>query len=256
MMAGSGCRERGNPDLSSIGSNDRLCTQLLTRTAAFYSRTLGALFCLHARGRGTVPATRRDMEARRILRLRFGREGLHRKPGCAEILLVEPRTDLVALLDERDLKNKAMQDQLQAKLEAEQALNASQAKFLAIFDISPLPMVVARIDERSSLDDSSQSMTALDANEAFLQLAQIRRHEVASLKWSELFESVRELDETVRGLRRPRRFGSQRLASRHREHGTGYVRRCVGCQVDVGAREFRRLPGASKRRVLAEGRSV
>lgn len=111
------------------------------------------------------------------------------------------RTDLVALLDERDLKNKAMQDQLQAKLEAEQALNASQAKFLAIFDISPLPMVVARIDERSSLDDSSQSMTALDANEAFLQLAQIRRHEVASLKWSELFESVRELDETVRGLR-------------------------------------------------------
>ena len=61
-------------------------------------------------------------------------------------------------------------------------------------------MVAARIDERSSPDDSSQSMTALDANEAFLQLAQIRRYEVASLNGAN-FELKRRAGRDRRGLR-------------------------------------------------------
>ncbi len=60
--------------------------------------------------------------------------------------LDEMRAELGALIAERDLRNADLQQELNERLKAEQALRATEAKFVAIFQTSPLPMIVARFE--------------------------------------------------------------------------------------------------------------
>ncbi len=53
------------------------------------------------------------------------------------------RTDLAALISERDEKNVALQNELAERRRTEEALGFSQAKFAAIFDASPVAMTVS-----------------------------------------------------------------------------------------------------------------
>ncbi|APW41545.1 sensor histidine kinase [Rhodoferax saidenbachensis] len=55
------------------------------------------------------------------------------------------RTDLAALIAERDEKNAALQTELAERRRTEEALGFSQAKFAAIFDASPIAMTVSHM---------------------------------------------------------------------------------------------------------------
>ena len=71
------------------------------------------------------------------------------------------RADLAALIDERDQKNTSLQNELSARQRIELALKLSQAKFITIFDASPVAMTVSRMDGIYDI---------LDANAAWCRL--------------------------------------------------------------------------------------
>jgi len=63
------------------------------------------------------------------------------------------RAELANLIAERDLHNAELQKELGERLKTEQALRATEEKFAAIFQTSPLPMIVARFEERFAIVD-------------------------------------------------------------------------------------------------------
>jgi signal transduction histidine kinase len=71
------------------------------------------------------------------------------------------RTDLRALLSERDQKNAALQYELVERQRTEQALGVIQAKFSAIFDASPVAM---------SVSSFGGEFTLLDVNSAWVRV--------------------------------------------------------------------------------------
>lgn len=71
------------------------------------------------------------------------------------------RSDLAALLSEREQKNAELQSELAERQRIEIALGLSQAKFAAIFNASPVAMTVSRMDE---------GQTILDVNAAWVRL--------------------------------------------------------------------------------------
>jgi signal transduction histidine kinase len=75
--------------------------------------------------------------------------------------LDQMRSDLAALLSEREQKNAELQIELAERQRIEIALGLSQAKFAAIFNASPVAMTVSRMDE---------SQTILDVNAAWVRL--------------------------------------------------------------------------------------
>jgi len=73
------------------------------------------------------------------------------------------RSDLAALIAERDEKNVALQTELAERRRTEEALGFSQAKFAAIFDASPVAMTVSRMAETYPI---------LDVNSAWVRVFQ------------------------------------------------------------------------------------
>jgi PAS domain S-box-containing protein len=71
------------------------------------------------------------------------------------------RTDLAALIAERDQKNTALQVELFERQRAQEQLRFSQAKFAAIFDASPIAMAVSRMGGKVAI---------LDVNDAWLRV--------------------------------------------------------------------------------------
>lgn len=63
------------------------------------------------------------------------------------------RVDISGLLSERDLRNTDLQQQLSERLKAEMALRATEAKFVAIFQTSPVPLLVLRKENDFALVD-------------------------------------------------------------------------------------------------------
>jgi signal transduction histidine kinase/CheY-like chemotaxis protein/HAMP domain-containing protein len=62
------------------------------------------------------------------------------------------RTDLAALMTERELKNVALQSELMERQRAEEGLRITQAKFAGIFEASPVAMTVSRMGDFNILD--------------------------------------------------------------------------------------------------------
>lgn len=75
------------------------------------------------------------------------------------------RTDLSKLIAERDAKAAALQNELNERLRAEQALGLSQAKFAAIFEASPVALSVSRRGREITLVDVNKAWTTLFARE-------------------------------------------------------------------------------------------
>lgn len=86
----------------------------------------------------------------------------HRKDeiGSFADSLDKMRLDLGALLSERDLKNEILQQELNDRLRAEQALRFTEEKFTAIFHASPVAMTVFR---------KTTSFTMIDVNDAWVR---------------------------------------------------------------------------------------
>jgi len=108
--------------------------------------------------------------------------------------LDDMRAELRTLIAERDLRNTELQQELNERLKAEQALLATEAKFSAIFQTSPLPMMVARFDE---------AFTIMDINDIGLRQFELKRadllpgdHPVISI-WKE----ARDRDELIHTVR-------------------------------------------------------
>jgi PAS domain S-box-containing protein len=78
------------------------------------------------------------------------------------------RTDLAALLREREHKTEALQLELAERQRAETALQVTQTKFKAIFDASPVSMSVSRVGETSE---------TLDVNSAWVRVFGLTREQ-------------------------------------------------------------------------------
>ncbi len=89
--------------------------------------------------------------------------------GSLALGLDDMRIELGALIAERDLHNASLQQELNERQRAEQALRASEAKFTAIFQTAPLAMIVARIDD---------GFTVVDINDTGLLQFEVRRQDV------------------------------------------------------------------------------
>ena len=67
--------------------------------------------------------------------------------------LDEMRAELRTLIAERDVRNADLEQELNERQKAEKALRATEAKFTAIFQTAPLPMIVARIESGFEIAD-------------------------------------------------------------------------------------------------------
>jgi PAS domain S-box-containing protein len=78
------------------------------------------------------------------------------------------RTDLAAVLREREQKTEALQQELVERQRTEEALRVTQTKFKAIFDASPVSMSVSRI---------AQNTETLDVNIAWVRVFGLTREQ-------------------------------------------------------------------------------
>ncbi len=103
------------------------------------------------------------------------------------------RQDLGALIADRDLKNAALQQELNERLRAQEALRLSEKKFAAIFHSSPVAMSVFR---------KSASLTMIDVNEAWIhQFGWSRESILASPeKQAALWRKPKDLDTVLQIL--------------------------------------------------------
>ena len=88
--------------------------------------------------------------------------------GELAVALDAMRTDLIALMGEREHKTQVLQLELAERARTEEALRVSQSKFAAIFDASPVAMSVSRIDGE---------IRTLDVNTAWSRLFGFDRSE-------------------------------------------------------------------------------
>jgi PAS domain S-box-containing protein len=89
--------------------------------------------------------------------------------GELAIALDTMRTDLSAVLREREQKTDALQLELAVRQRAEAALQVTQTKFKAIFDASPVSMSVSRIGHETS--------ETLDVNSAWVRVFGLTREQ-------------------------------------------------------------------------------
>ncbi len=89
--------------------------------------------------------------------------------GSLALGLDDMRIELGALIAERDQHNASLQQELNERHRAEQALRASEAKFTAIFQTAPLAMIVAHIDD---------GFAVVDINDTGLLQFEVRRQDV------------------------------------------------------------------------------
>jgi PAS domain S-box-containing protein len=89
--------------------------------------------------------------------------------GELAIALDTMRTDLSAVLREREQKTDALQLELAVRQRAEAALQVTQTKFKAIFDASPVSMSVSRISDGTS--------ETLDVNSAWVRVFGLTREQ-------------------------------------------------------------------------------
>jgi diguanylate cyclase (GGDEF)-like protein len=89
--------------------------------------------------------------------------------GSLALSLDDMRVELGALITERDLHNASLQQELNERQRAEQALRASEAKFTAIFQTAPLAMIVAR---------TSNGFSVVDINDTGLLQFEVKRQDV------------------------------------------------------------------------------
>ena len=75
------------------------------------------------------------------------------------------RTNLAALLSERNQKNVALEQELAERLRTERALLLSEAKFSAMFDSSPVAMTVSTMGGNFALQDLNSAWTTLFCRE-------------------------------------------------------------------------------------------
>lgn len=83
--------------------------------------------------------------------------------------LDDMRSELRGLIAERDLRNTELQQELNERRKAEEALLATEAKFTAIFQTSPLPMMVARFDD---------AFVIMDVNDIGLRQFDLKRDDI------------------------------------------------------------------------------
>ncbi|HXA47317.1 MAG TPA: diguanylate cyclase, partial [Burkholderiaceae bacterium] len=93
--------------------------------------------------------------------------------------LDDMRAELGNLIAERDLHNAELQKELGERLKTEQALRATEEKFSAIFQTSPLPMIVARFKDQFAI---------IDVNDIGLQQFDVSREDILRGEHSELGE--------------------------------------------------------------------
>ena len=89
--------------------------------------------------------------------------------GSLALGLDDMRIELGGFITERDQHNASLQQELNERQRAEQALRASEAKFTAIFQTAPLAMIVARIDD---------GFTVVDINDTGLLQFEVKRQDV------------------------------------------------------------------------------
>ncbi|HEX7641259.1 MAG TPA: EAL domain-containing protein [Burkholderiaceae bacterium] len=89
--------------------------------------------------------------------------------GNLALSLDDMRAELGGLIAERDQHNASLQQELNERQRAEQALRASEAKFTAIFQTAPLAMIVAGIGD---------GFAVVDINDAGLLQFEVKRHDV------------------------------------------------------------------------------
>jgi diguanylate cyclase (GGDEF)-like protein len=89
--------------------------------------------------------------------------------GSLALSLDDMRAELRALIAERDQHNANLQQELNERQRAEQALRASEAKFTAIFQTAPLAMIVAR---------TAGGFTVADINDTGLLQFEVKRQDV------------------------------------------------------------------------------
>ena len=83
--------------------------------------------------------------------------------------LDDMRAELGNLIAERDLHNAELQKELSERLKTEQALRSTEEKFAAIFQTSPLPMIVARYEDKFAI---------VDVNDIGLQQFDVSREDI------------------------------------------------------------------------------
>jgi PAS domain S-box-containing protein len=105
------------------------------------------------------------------------------------------RTDLAALIAERDQKNAALQVELVERQRAQEQLRFSQAKFAAIFDASPIAMSVSRMGGK---------VVILDVNDAWLRVFGYPREKAIDTDGESLglWVSPQDRDQTLLELQR------------------------------------------------------
>jgi PAS domain S-box-containing protein len=113
--------------------------------------------------------------------------------GELAVALDTMRTDLSALLHEREQKTEALQLELAERQRAEAALHVTQTKFKAIFDASPVSMSVSRIGETS---------VTLDVNSAWVRVFGLTREQAIGSNGARtgIWKSIALRDESMRLL--------------------------------------------------------
>jgi PAS domain S-box-containing protein len=103
------------------------------------------------------------------------------------------RTDLAAVLREREQKADALQLELAERQRAEEALQVTQTKFKAIFDASPVSMSVSRISETSE---------TLDVNSAWVRVFGLTRDQAIGSNGARtgIWKDIALRDESMRIL--------------------------------------------------------
>lgn len=129
----------------------QLCTALLAQVAISF-----ALVLLLVERRVIRPLYVLQMATARLARGELN-EALrwHRSDEIGDLAqgLDQMRESLGSLIAERDIKNADLQQELNERLRAEQALRATEAKFKAIFHASPLAMTVSRQEPGNPIVD-------------------------------------------------------------------------------------------------------
>lgn len=113
--------------------------------------------------------------------------------GELAVALDTMRTDLAALLHEREQKTEALQLELAERQRAEEALHVTQTKFKAIFDASPVSMSVSRIGETSE---------TLDVNSAWVRVFGLTREQAIGSNGARtgIWKDIALRDESMRLL--------------------------------------------------------
>jgi PAS domain S-box-containing protein len=103
------------------------------------------------------------------------------------------RTDLAALLREREQKTEALELELAERQRAEAALQVTQTKFKAIFDASPVSMSVSRIGETSE---------TVDVNSAWVRVFGLTREQAIGSNGARtgIWKNIALRDESMRLL--------------------------------------------------------